>query len=161
MFWRHGEGSNDVATPEYRAWTGMLSRCRNRGHAKWDNYGGRGITVCERWLRFENFLEDMGRRPSARHTLDRLDNNQLVDGYSKANCRWATWIEQGRNRRGNHIIEINGITKILSEWLVVTGVARTTFNVRVKSGWSKQAALCTATRSSKPQQELNQILGVL
>ncbi len=81
-------------TPEYRIWAEMLQRCSNQKNPQYHNYGGRGITVCERWLKFENFFEDMGPRPEGL-SLDRKDNDQ---GYSKDNCRWATRKEQNRNK---------------------------------------------------------------
>lgn len=89
----HG-GSN---TDEYETWLGMKKRCLNHAHHKYPEYGGRGIVVCDRWRNsFENFILDMGPKPSPQHSLDRIDN----DGpYDKDNCRWATSIEQSRNRR--------------------------------------------------------------
>lgn len=87
-------------TPEYRAWQAMKQRCYNPKITHWDSYGGRGIKVCDRWLEsFENFYEDMGPKPSPTHSIDRIDNYKLVDGYSKDNCRWATKSEQVQNRR--------------------------------------------------------------
>lgn len=81
---------------EYRVWQNMLNRCRNSNLPGYRHYGGRGIEVCPRWLKFENFLADVGVRPSPQHSLDRRN----VDlGYSKENCRWATATEQVNNRR--------------------------------------------------------------
>lgn len=91
---RHGESQK--RTPEYSAWLSMHSRCGNPRHRAYANYGGRGIAVCERWAAFENFLADMGRRPSEKHSLDREDNDR---GYEPGNCRWATDSEQNSNRR--------------------------------------------------------------
>lgn len=85
-------------TPEYLAWRNMRTRCFNPRIQQWADYGGRGITVCERWLTFENFYADMGLRPSPRHSLDRLDND---GNYEPGNVRWATREEQQQNRSDN------------------------------------------------------------
>jgi hypothetical protein len=82
-------------TSTYMTWQDMVGRCTNPSHKRWDDYGGRGITICERWRKFENFLTDMGERPG-RLTLDRIDNSR---GYEPSNCRWTTQSEQNRNRR--------------------------------------------------------------
>jgi hypothetical protein len=101
---RHGEtmfvGGMRIATPEYRTWQALKNRCTNPRGQDWRHYGGRGITIDPRWNKFENFLADMGRRPTERHTLDRTDN----DGpYTKSNCQWSTRTTQARNRRCNKL----------------------------------------------------------
>ena len=89
-------GHSRPESPTYGAWRYMLRRCRNANCASYRYYGGRGIKVCERWLKFENFLEDMGEKPSKMLSLSRIDN----DGdYKPSNCEWATTTEQNRNRR--------------------------------------------------------------
>jgi len=96
----HGDTKNNKLTQEYRSWLSMRRRCNDHKHPYYHNYGGRGITVCDRWERYSNFLKDMGRAPSPKHTLDRKENHL---GYSKDNCRWATKKEQANNRRTTKI----------------------------------------------------------
>jgi hypothetical protein len=95
----HGEvqhiNGRRVATPEYRSWQMMRNRCNNPRAKDYSYYGGRGIKLCERWGAFENFLEDLGRRPTASHTLERVDSNK---DYTPSNCCWATREAQARNR---------------------------------------------------------------
>jgi hypothetical protein len=95
---KHGDTQNGGPhAPEYRVWHGMICRCELRSDKKYADYGGRGITVCKRWRSdYRNFLADMGRRPSPKHSIDRIDNDR---GYYPGNCRWATLSEQNLNRR--------------------------------------------------------------
>lgn len=95
----HGHTTNKVVSPEYRAWINMKTRCYNVNSPDYSNYGGRGIYVCDRWLNsFKNFLSDMGKRPTSKHSLDRFPNN-ATGVYEPSNCRWATAQEQSDNKR--------------------------------------------------------------
>ncbi len=91
----HGHNQVGKQTPTHRSWDAMLKRCRNENHVSYSSYGGRGITVCERWLSFKNFLADMGERPEGT-SIDRVNND---GNYEPGNCRWATRSEQQRNKR--------------------------------------------------------------
>lgn len=90
------ESKAKSTTKEYRAWQSMLARTTKKGNPNYKNYGGRGISVCDRWLRFEDFLSDIGVAPSKEHSLERIDHN---GNYEPGNCRWATITEQNRNTR--------------------------------------------------------------
>ncbi len=145
---RHGEGSNGKETPEYRAWAQLRNRCTNPNHEAYKHYGARGITVCERWASYENFLADMGRRPSEFHSIDRRDNSK---GYSPDNCRWATYEEQNNNTRFNRQITIRGVTKTLADWLRFTGGIREWFKRYEYRGFPEEQALLTAPRDNQGQ----------
>ena len=124
-------------TYAYRSWKGMLQRCYNSKNARYKDYGGRGIIVCERWKHLENFLEDMGERPKGL-TIERIDNNK---GYSPDNCKWATWKEQNRNRRSNHLVTYQGETKCLIEWAEALGIKYHILSNRLnRLGYSPEVA---------------------
>jgi hypothetical protein len=129
-------------TPEYSAWQSMRGRCENPKMGNYYLYGGRGISVCERWsASFEAFLKDMGLRPSPDHSLDRYPNN---DGnYEPGNCRWATRKQQQRNRRTCHVLTVNGVSATLAEWAERTGLGKGTIRERVRRGWSPERATGT------------------
>jgi hypothetical protein len=118
----------------------MLTRCQNHRHPSFDVYGGRGICVCARWQVFENFLADMGRRPSREHSIDRIDVN---GDYEPGNCRWAAYVEQARNMRSNRRIIIDGETATLAEWCDRYGIRRETFYQRLRRGMSEAEAITT------------------
>ena len=117
-------------TRSYRAWSHMKDRCLNPKDHAYLHYGGRGITVCERWLSFENFYEDMGDPPIGL-TLERTDNSK---GYSPENCRWATQEEQMNNRRCNHVVEHGGRKQTLAQWSRELGIPYGTLFSRVHNG---------------------------
>jgi hypothetical protein len=123
--------------PEYRIWKGIIGRCR---------MGYRGVAVCERWRRFENFLADMGPRPSPQHSIDRFPDKN--GNYELANCRWATPMEQARNTTRNRMITHDGRSLCLAEWAEITGISAKVLLARFKYGWSIERALSTSTRHS-------------
>lgn len=124
-------------TREYRIWAEMIKRCKAASHKSYPYYGGRGITVCERWENFENFYADMGKCPEG-FTLDRIDVN---GNYEQTNCRWASRKTQARNRRGNHMITFKNETHCLSEWAEIVGITRSALKQRLKRGWTLEDAL--------------------
>lgn len=123
-------------TPEWRAWVEMRRRCRSTRQ----NYRKRGITVCERWdASFEDFLRDVGSRPSPEHSLDRINND---GNYEPGNVRWATMIEQNRNRSNTLWFTREGETRTLREWADAAGVPYVKAWNRIKRlGWSLEEAL--------------------
>ena len=135
---KHGDCINGKSTTEYRTWSMMIQRCENKKLPSYLDYGGRGITVCERWHKYENFLADMGRKPSKNHSLDRMNNEK---GYSRSNCRWATRKEQVLNKRSNRIVTHEGVAKTLTEWAEDAGLARSVLRQRLESGWDVERSL--------------------
>ena len=136
---------NLTHTSEYSTWHGMRVRCSNHT-LKNAPYAGRGIKVCTRWDSFENFLADMGERPSATHSIERIDN----DGdYSPDNCKWATKIEQANNRRDNVTLEFNGITDTIAGWSRRQGLSYHVIACRIRRGWSVERAICEPVNHQK------------
>jgi len=129
-------------TSEYRTWKEMRARCENTNGPAYRLYGGRGITVCERWRKsFEAFLADMGPRPSRKHSLDRKNVN---GNYEPANCRWATSRQQNQNRRDNVLVTYKGETKVLRQWARERRVRYLTLYQRiVVYHWSPERAFET------------------
>jgi hypothetical protein len=125
---------------EYRIYQGMHQRCSNPKNPGYPNYGGRGIIVDSRWNTFIQFYQDMGPRPTTKHSLDRINNN---GPYSQENCRWATHIEQHRNNRRNHLLTIDGNTHCLSEWEEITGASARMIAWRIQSKKPPMAYLAT------------------
>lgn len=126
-------------TQLYNAWTCMRARCENPKNSNFRYYGGRGVRVCERWLKFENFLADMGERPKG-CTLDRIDGN---GDYEPGNCRWATPTEQANNMRSNRNVTVDGETFTIAQWAKRTGLNKHLISERLRSGWSPSEAVST------------------
>lgn len=130
-------------TREYRVWLAMTARCRNQNNSRYESYGGRGIKVCERWLSFENFLSDMGLRPSDHHSLDRIKNDL---GYFAGNCRWALPHEQMTNRRNTRFVSVNGKDVPLATLAKQYAIPANTLRARILKGWELQTALTAPVR---------------
>jgi hypothetical protein len=127
-----------LKTRTHQAWQHMKQRCADANHKDFHSYGGRGIRVCERWLRFENFLADMGEK-SAGMTLDRKDND---GNYEPDNCRWASPKQQGNNTRRNLLITRKGVARTLTEWAEESGMRPQKVWERIyKLGWDIERAL--------------------
>lgn len=128
---------------EYAIWHGMHYRCSSGA----DNYGGRGITVCERWSSFEAFYSDMGQAPSAQHSIDRIDVN---GHYEPSNCRWATTDVQANNRRDTVVLSVCGTSLPLAEWARRLGIDRVLLWIRLfRLKWSVVEALATPARAPR------------
>lgn len=128
--------------PLWNIYTGMIDRCTNPNYRQWNDYGGRGIRICDRWLSdFEAFVVDVGERPSPKHSLGRQDND---GNYEPGNVEWQTSTQQNRNRRGLRMVTIDGETKCFSEWCDHFGVVPIQLaQCRLHNGWSEYAALTT------------------
>lgn len=137
----------DTKAPEYGAWTEMNRRCRDAKRPGWAAYGGRGVTVCDRWAKsYPNFLADMGARPGKGYSLERKDNDK---GYSPDNCRWASKKAQANNRRNSHMITIGGVTQTLQQWCDEFDIPDTTVHNRLRRGWTPYDAIMRPSQIQK------------
>src|SRR3990172_3476320 len=142
---KHGMSHTKI----YGIWEGMIERCHNPLSNNYRNYGMRGISVCERWRFFENFLEDMGEAILGM-SIDRINND---GNYEPNNCRWATKKEQSRNKRTNRLITVHGKMKTVKEWSEITGLPETTLGWRARKGWPEYAILKRSPWTRLPDQE--------
>lgn len=129
---RHGM----YGTKLYHIWNGLTGRCLNQNNKDYQDYGGRGITVCDEWRTPEIFFGwALSNGYNTDLSLDRIDVNK---GYSPDNCRWITMSEQQRNKRNNRFIEYNGETHCISEWAIITGMSKSTIASRLRYGWTPE-----------------------
>lgn len=136
----------DCESPEYYAWRSMRNRCEDPSTKYFDKYGGRGIAVCQRWSEYQNFLDDMGRKPSKQYSLERENND---GNYEPANCKWATKSEQTRNRSVTVFVEHAGRRMLVQDWAKELGMPYTTLYSRLRNGWSIDRAFNTPKKDSK------------
>jgi len=141
---KHGHRGSNYTSPTWFSWRAMNERCHTPGTADYPRYGGRGITVCERWRQsFGNFLTDMGERPEGT-TLEREEVN---GNYESQNCRWATSMEQGANKRSNVYLTFNDKTQHIRAWARELGIDRTTISWRLRHGQTTEEALTGPIKS--------------
>lgn len=145
----HGHSLGSIRSPTYKTYQSMKTRCLNPKNEAFHNYGGRGILIDESWIKdFSKFLEDMGERPRGT-TLDRIDNN---GPYTKDNCKWSTYKEQGNNTRVNRLIEYLGETKNLTQWATQFGISVDVLWRRLNVGkWSIEKAFTTTVGKRRPK----------
>ncbi len=143
---RHGHAKHGDVSAEYNVWHGMINRCSQPKNKNWRRYGGRGIQVCERWQVFENFLADMGKRPTGLQ-LDRLNND---GNYEPNNCRWVSARSNSQNRRSSVVLTIQGSTRCVAEWSRVSGIPAAYISARLKLGWSAREAVWRKPMKAQP-----------
>jgi len=142
----HGQSHHNIS-PEYQTWKAIRQRCTNPNTIHWEHYGGKGVTVCERWNDFANFLDDMGTRPSDLHSIDRFPDTN--GNYFPENCRWATDGEQSRNKTNSRWLEHNGIKMVLEDWATHFGVDQSTLHEHLETKSIEQIANFYAKKSKK------------
>lgn len=136
----HGHMKRGMVSPTWISWDAMRARCTRPAHEAFHHYGGRGITICDRWMKFENFVADMGDRPSRRHSIERIDVN---GHYEPENCYWATWAEQGNNKRDNRVVTYQGQPYTVRQLSNKTGIGHSTLIMRLNRGMSPEEAVET------------------
>lgn len=138
---KHGAAKGYKMTPEYAVWVGMISRCTNPKTSGYHRYGGRGITVCQRWLdSFPAFLEDVGPRPAKGYQLDRKDNNA---GYEPGNARWVTRKQNSRNREPCVMLSAFGRVQCVTAWAEEFNIPPESITRRIRQGWDVAKAVST------------------
>lgn len=147
---KHGHGSRGFKSLTYRSWQSMMNRCTNPASDRYAAYGKSGIRVCKRWLTFENFLADMGERPSVQYTVDRVDGTK---GYNPHNCRWATKKEQSVNRKTTVLLTINGQTLCAADWSRFLGLHPDTVGKHIRAGMSPERAVSAGCLRPEPSPE--------
>ena len=142
----HGHSKRIGKSRIYVIWETMIQRCTNPNNRAYIHYGGRGISICERWRKFENFIKDMKFPPTDRHQIDRIDNNSH---YCPDNCQWATRKQQARNTRRNRYITFNDKTQCLSAWAEQYSMTPISLWKRLNRGWSVEKSLTTPLKKTK------------
>ena len=142
---RHGFSKR----PEHYIWQSMVQRCTNPKAQQYEDYGGRGIKVCARWMLFDNFLADMGQRPEGKHPSGRamytLERKKTDGDYTPKNCVWATYKDQSRNRRKGRIVSYRGKSQPLAVWVEEFGLDYKIVHQRLSRGWSVSKAFGVAS----------------
>lgn len=135
-------------TSTYKTWVNMKRRCYDEKNNRYQYYGGRGIKVCDRWLNsFENFLADMGERPSRDYSIDRIDHD---GNYEPTNCRWANKYEQANNKSTSRIIEYNGKRHTVAEWGRITDIPARLIEERLLAGWTPEKIFTYQKQKKEP-----------
>lgn len=150
---KHGITRNGQSSVEYATWCGIRKRCLSGKAHNFQNYGGKGILMCDGWREnAERFISDIGQRPSSDHSIDRIDNtkhyscgscDQCIREKWTMNVRWATAVQQSRNRSSNVVLTVNGVSKTVAEWSEVFAIPRHAIYSRKKRGWTDELAVTT------------------
>jgi hypothetical protein len=156
LTYKHGERGGEKrqkVSPEYKAWDSIKQRCFNPADKAWEWYGGRGITMCPEWREdFAAFLAHIGERPTARHSIDRINGDR---GYEPGNVRWANWNEQANNRKNNRIVIWNGRQMTMKQAADAAGMPYKSVKGRVQTGWDVIKALTTPLNMNKVNAKRN------